>query len=118
MIARRWVIGRQPPAGLARGRRWQRRDWPGADVIIVDDPIKSREEANSLAYRDRVFCWWTDDLYTRLEPGAAIILILTRWHMDDLAGRILASEDAPNWTVVSLPAFAEANDPPGCSAAR
>ena len=85
----------------------------GADVIIVDDPIKSREEANSQAYRDRVFNWWTDDLYTRLEPDAAIILILTRWHMDDLAGRILASEDAPNWTVVSLPAFAEANDPLG-----
>jgi hypothetical protein len=58
-------------------------------VIIVDDPIKSREEANSAAYRDRVFSWWTDDLYTRLEPGAVIILILTRWHMDDLAGRTI-----------------------------
>lgn len=85
----------------------------GGDIIIVDDPIKSREEANSQAYRDRVWTWWTDDLYTRLEPDAAIVLILTRWHMDDLAGRILASEDAPNWTVVSLPAFAEANDPLG-----
>ena len=87
----------------------------GADLIIVDDPVKSREEANSQAYRDRVFDWWTDDLYTRLEPDAAIVLILTRWHMDDLAGRVLASEDAPNWTVVSLPAFAEANDPLGRS---
>lgn len=87
----------------------------GGDLIIVDDPIKSREEANSQAYRERVWTWWTDDLYTRLEPDAAIVLILTRWHMDDLAGRILASEDAPNWTVVSLPAFAEANDPLGRS---
>ncbi len=87
----------------------------GGDIIIVDDPIKSREEANSQAYRDRVWTWWTDDLYTRLEPGAAIVLILTRWHMNDLAGRILASDDAPNWTVINLPAFAEANDPLGRS---
>jgi len=50
---------------------------------------------------------------TRLEPGGAIVLMMTRWHEDDLAGRILASEDGPNWTVVSLPAEAEADDPLG-----
>lgn len=82
----------------------------GARLIIIDDPVKSREEANSPAYRERVWNWYTDDLYTRLEPGGAIILIMTRWHDDDLAGRILASEDKDNWTVVSLPARAEAND--------
>jgi predicted phage terminase large subunit-like protein len=85
----------------------------GANLIIVDDPTKSREEANSLTYRDRVWDWYRDDLYTRLEPGGAIVLIMTRWHQDDLAGRILASDDAANWTVVNLPAFAEANDPLG-----
>lgn len=85
----------------------------GARLIIVDDPTKSREEANSAAYRERVWDWYRDDLYTRLEPGGAIILIMTRWHEDDLAGRILESEDAPNWTVISLPALAEANDPLG-----
>lgn len=85
----------------------------GAKLIVIDDPVKSREEANSAAYRDRVWNWYRDDLYTRLEPGGAIILIMTRWHEDDLAGRILASEDAPNWTVVSLPALAEDNDPLG-----
>jgi predicted phage terminase large subunit-like protein len=85
----------------------------GARLIVIDDPVKSREEANSPAYRERVWNWYRDDLYTRLEPGGAIILIMTRWHEDDLAGRILASEDGPNWTVVSLPALAEDDDPLG-----
>lgn len=85
----------------------------GGDLIIIDDPVKSREEAESQAYRDRVWDWYTDDLYTRLEPGGAIILIMTRWHADDLAGRILASDDAPSWEVVRLPAEAEADDPLG-----
>lgn len=85
----------------------------GANLIIIDDPVKSREEANSETYRERVWEWYTDDLYTRREPDASMLLIQTRWHEDDLAGRILASEDGPNWTVVSLPAEAEANDPLG-----
>jgi len=83
----------------------------GGHVVIIDDPVKNREQANSQVYRDKVWDWYTDDLYTRLEPGAVIILIMTRWHEDDLAGRILASEDAASWTVVSLPALAEENDP-------
>lgn len=85
----------------------------GANLIIIDDPVKSREEANSETYRQRVWDWYTDDLYTRREPGAAMLLIQTRWHEDDLAGRILASEDGPNWTVVNLPAEAEEGDPLG-----
>jgi len=85
----------------------------GGDLIIIDDPVKSREEANSASYRQRVWDWFTDDLYTRLEPGGALVLIMTRWHEDDLAGRILASNFADDWTVISLPAFAEADDPLG-----
>jgi predicted phage terminase large subunit-like protein len=85
----------------------------GGHLIVIDDPVKSREEANSEAYRERVWDWYTDDLYTRLEPGGAIVLIMTRWHEDDLAGRIMASEEAPDWTVLSLPAFAEPDDPLG-----
>jgi predicted phage terminase large subunit-like protein len=85
----------------------------GGDLIIIDDPVKSREEANSPAYRERVWDWYTQDLYTRLEPGGSIILIMTRWHEDDLAGRILASEDGPNWEILSLPALAEPGDPLG-----
>lgn len=85
----------------------------GADLIVIDDPVKSREEADSEAYRERVWDWYTNDIYTRLEPGAGLILIMTRWHEDDLAGRILASPGAESWTVVSLPAEAEEGDPLG-----
>ena len=83
----------------------------GANLIIIDDPVKSREEAESEAYRERVWNWYRDDLYTRLEPGGAVVLTMTRWHEDDLAGRILNSEDASSWTVVNLPAIAEEGDP-------
>jgi hypothetical protein len=82
----------------------------GGKLIIIDDPIKSREEANSLTYRERTWNWYRDDLYTRLEPGGIIVLIMTRWHEDDLAGRILASEDGPNWTVIRLPSLAETQE--------
>jgi predicted phage terminase large subunit-like protein len=82
----------------------------GGNLILVDDPVKNREEAESPTYREKVYDWYTDDLYTRLEPGAAMVITMTRWHEDDLVGRILASEDGPNWTVVSLPALAEPGD--------
>jgi predicted phage terminase large subunit-like protein len=85
----------------------------GFDLLIIDDPVKSREEAESETFRDKVWDWFRDDLYTRCEPGAAIIVIMTRWHEDDLVGRILASEDAGEWTVINLPAIAEEDDPIG-----
>jgi predicted phage terminase large subunit-like protein len=78
-----------------------------ADVLIIDDPLKDREEADSEVYRDRAWDWWTDTASARLAPGAPVILILTRWHHDDLAGRILASEEADQWRVVNIPAQAE-----------
>jgi predicted phage terminase large subunit-like protein len=83
----------------------------GFDLMIIDDPIKSREEAESEAYRDRCYNWYKDDLYTRLEPSAAIIIIQTRWHEDDLTGRILASDEGPQWTVLNLPALAFDGEP-------
>lgn len=85
----------------------------GGNLIIIDDPVKNREEAESLTFRDRAWDWYTNDLYTRLEPDAAMILIMTRWNDDDLAGRILASEDGPNWQTILLPAEAEEGDPLG-----
>jgi len=86
----------------------------GANLIIIDDPVKSREEASSLTIRDRVYDWFTTDVYSRLEPDGAVILIMTRWHEDDLAGRLL-SRHPSEWTVVRLPALAEADDPLGRS---
>lgn len=87
----------------------------GADLIVIDDPVKSREEADSVAYRDRCWEWYKDDLWTRQEPGAAIILTMTRWHEDDLAGRLMAEEESGGepWTKINLPAEAEDNDPLG-----
>lgn len=85
----------------------------GGNLVIIDDPVKSREEADSKTFRDRLYDWYTDDLYTRLEPNAAIILIQTRWHEDDLAGRILKSEESQKWTTVNLPALAGDIDPLG-----
>ena len=84
----------------------------GADLIIIDDPVKSRAEAESPTYRSRVMDWYQNDLYTRLHPGAAIVLIMTRWHSLDLAGQLLeqANDGGEQWEVVSLPAIAEEHD--------
>lgn len=84
----------------------------GANLIVIDDPVKNRSEAESKAYRENTWDWFNDDIYTRLEPGAAIILIQTRWHEDDLAGRLLneSKEGGEQWTVVSLPALASPLD--------
>lgn len=81
----------------------------GADLLIVDDPVKNAEEADSETLRDRTWEWWTSTAYTRLEPGAAAIVLMTRWHQDDLAGRILA-HDAASWRVLNLPAVADGPD--------
>ena len=84
----------------------------GANLIIVDDPVKSRSEAESERMRENVWDWFNDDLYTRLEPDGSIILIQTRWHEDDLAGRLLREareEGGEQWEVVNLPALAESN---------
>ena len=81
----------------------------GGDLVIIDDPIKNRAQAESETYRDRVWNWYTDDLYTRLEPDAKMILIQTRWHEDDLAGRLIKqmNEGGEFWEIVDLPALAE-----------
>lgn len=83
----------------------------GGDLLIIDDPHKDREEANSLVMRDRAWNWYSSTFSTRQMPNAVFILIMTRWHPDDLAGRILASEDGPNWKVINMPALNEANEP-------
>jgi hypothetical protein len=81
-----------------------------AKLGLIDDPIRSRQDADSELIRDRIWDWYINDFKTRLVPHAAEILIQTRWHEDDLAGRALNHE---NWRVISLPALAEADDPLG-----
>jgi hypothetical protein len=78
----------------------------GADRLIIDDPIKNRQDADSDVIREGVWGWYTSTARTRLMPGGAIILVMTRWHDDDLAGRILKSEGAAEWEVLQLPAIA------------
>lgn len=85
----------------------------GAHVFIVDDPLKDREEANSEKRRDTVWNWYTSTAYTRLEDGGAVIVIQTRWHEDDLCGRLLAAEKAgkDKWVHLDLPALMPDNTP-------
>jgi predicted phage terminase large subunit-like protein len=75
----------------------------GAHIALIDDPFKDREEADSERRRDVVWDWYRSTLFTRLMPGGSIVLIQTRWHEDDLAGRLLAAED--DWEVLELPAI-------------
>lgn len=83
------------------------------DLMVIDDPVKGREQADSITFRERAWDWWQETAATRLAPGAPVILVLTRWHEDDLAGRLLAAEDGHLWKVVSIPAQCEdeATDP-------
>jgi predicted phage terminase large subunit-like protein len=76
----------------------------GAHLGLIDDPFKDRADADSEVNRNRVWDWYRSTFYTRLMPGGAIVLVQTRWHEDDLAGRILQQE-AEQWTVLELPAI-------------
>ncbi len=84
----------------------------GADLMIIDDPIKNREEADSQNHREKIWDEWIDSFSSRLHPGAIVILILTRWHEDDLQGRLLNPEYGQplNWQVFNFPLEAEEDD--------
>lgn len=84
-----------------------------ADLVVLDDPIKGREDADSPTIREKVWNWYRAEVITRLKPGGRIVLIQTRWHPDDLAGRLLAAmaaDSGDRWRIVNLPAIAEADD--------
>ncbi|MEX0975050.1 MAG: phage terminase large subunit [Bacillota bacterium] len=101
----------RPPGGMLAAGIGGPITGQGAHLAIIDDPIKDAETANSKLQRDAIWDWYRFVLRTRLFPGAAVILVLTRWHEDDLAGRLLkqSKEDpeADQWTVLRLPAIAE-----------
>ena len=81
----------------------------GANILLIDDPVKNREDAESENNREATWDWYTSTAYTRLSPGGGILVILTRWHDDDLAGKLLTAgeEGADQWEVVKYPAIAE-----------
>ena len=91
----------------------------GFDLGLIDDPIKNAEEAASEIIREKQKEWYNSTFYTRAEPDAAIVIIQTRWHEDDLSGWLLAQEDEQPeyWHIVSLPALAEEPQsfPPTCT---
>lgn len=85
----------------------------GANLLVIDDPVKNKNEAYSTTFRERAWDWFRTTALTRLEPDARIVLTMQRWHDDDLAGRILdrsGKEGFGNWTVLRLPAMAIADD--------
>ena len=91
----------------------------GFKIGIIDDPIKNDEEAESELIRDNVYSWYTTTFYTRQEGNAAIILIQTRWHEEDLAGRLLKEQqlsqdngekDFDRWEIINFPAIAEQDE--------
>lgn len=81
-----------------------------ADLLIIDDPHKGAKEADSETQREDVWEWWSSTASTRLAPGAPVVMILTRWHEDDLAGKFLGAEDGGLWTYINIPAQAD-HDP-------
>lgn len=78
----------------------------GADFFVIDDPVKNSEEADSAVIRESHWQWYTGTILTRLEPGGVIVMVMTRWHEDDLGGRVLQYEP-DQWYVLSLPAIAD-----------
>lgn len=85
--------------GAATGR--------GAHLLLIDDPLKGREEADSETVRRKLKDWYRAVAYTRLMPNGAIIIMLTRWHYDDLAGWLLRDHASEGWEVISLPAISD-----------
>lgn len=82
-----------------------------ANLIVIDDPVKNMQEADSPTYRNRVWTEWQASIKSRLQAGGKVIVIMTPWHEDDLAARMLATE--PNVRLIRLPVEAQENDPLG-----
>lgn len=85
----------------------------GANLIIIDDPIRSAADADSEVVRQGIWTWFTETMYTRLEPGGSILITATRWHEDDLTGRLLKQmkEGGEEWEHTHLPAINEEGEP-------
>ncbi len=88
----------------------------GAHLLIIDDPVKNSEEAASEVIREKHWDWWRSTARTRLQKNAAVVLVMTRWHEDDLAGRLLeaaADGQGDEWELLELPAIAEPDEETG-----
>lgn len=101
-----WDIENSPTGGYVPIGRGGSPAGLGADLIIIDDPIGNQQDADSALIRDRLWDWYQGSIFTRRQPGAAIIITATRWHEDDLTGRLLEAErnGGERWEELHLPA--------------
>ncbi len=79
----------------------------GAHLLLIDDPVKNREEADSEVMRKKTKDWYTSTAYTRLMPGGRVVIIQTRWQEDDLSGWLLAEHKHEDWDLLNLPAISD-----------
>lgn len=85
----------------------------GSHVLIIDDPVKNRSEAESATTREAIMDWYSSTAYTRLAPGGGVLQIMTRWHHEDLAGQLIQKmedDDGDSWEVVNYPAISTQNE--------
>lgn len=82
----------------------------GASLFVIDDPFKSRQEAESARIREEIKNWYRSVVYTRLEQNSIVVVMHTRWHVDDLAGWLLEEHEDEGWEVIDLPAVAIEDD--------
>ncbi len=105
-----WDLGEPHRGGLVAAGVGGGITGKGAHLLVIDDPFKNREDAESAAYRDKVMSWYGSTAYTRLENGGAVVIMHTRWHREDLTGQLLRAMAtdmmADRWVVISLPAIA------------
>lgn len=99
--------GRYFCAGVGAGIAGHR-----ADIGIIDDPIGSREDADSDSQRQKAWDWYLFDFKPRLKPNAAQVIIMTPWHVDDLRGRLLNSSESEGWHTLRVPFFCDSADDP------
>ena len=122
------VFGVQPDPRVSRADWWQIQGSNGKlltagmggaitgkrfDVMVVDDPVKNSDQAGSSTLRAKQWDWFASTAYTRLEPGGRMVVVMTRWHEDDLAGRLIAEarDGGEPWEIINLPALAGDDDP-------
>lgn len=87
----------------------------GANLFIIDDPIKKAEEARSPTFRDNMWDWWESEAHSRLEPNGSVILVMTRWHQDDFAARLIKLLQSgllknSKYEIINFPAIAMEHD--------
>lgn len=85
----------------------------GADLMLIDDYIKNAEDSLSETLRKKTWEWFKSTAYTRLEPGGSLVILATRWNINDLIASCITELPHENWRVINLPALAEINDPLG-----